>query len=160
MADYQITVNDESVIELSADQLTNMDIVPKGNGQFHFLHKDRSYRLEVLQFNPVEKTLLLKVNGIKHQVSMADRYDQLISKMGLESVKHHKINEVVAPMPGLVIDLMVKEGQKIEEGDSLLILEAMKMENIIKAPGEGVIKHIKARKGMPVEKGAVLIELE
>jgi biotin carboxyl carrier protein len=61
-------------------------------------------------------------------------------------------------MPGLIIDLKVKQGDVVKAGDALLILEAMKMENIIKAPGEGTVKMIKAKKGDSVEKNQVLIE--
>ena len=61
-------------------------------------------------------------------------------------------------MPGLIIDLKIKAGDTVQQGDPLLILEAMKMENILKSPGEGVIKNLKVKKGDHVEKGQVLIE--
>ena len=62
-------------------------------------------------------------------------------------------------MPGLVLKLMAKEGDEIKTGDSLLILEAMKMENVIKSRGEGKIKHIRVKERDAVEKNQVLIEL-
>ena len=61
-------------------------------------------------------------------------------------------------MPGLIIDLKIKAGDAVKQGDPLLILEAMKMENILKSPGEGVIKNLKVKKGDHVEKGQVLME--
>jgi biotin carboxyl carrier protein len=61
-------------------------------------------------------------------------------------------------MPGLIIDLKIKTGDIVKPGDPLLILEAMKMENILKSPGEGTIKNVKVKKGDNVEKGQVLIE--
>jgi len=61
-------------------------------------------------------------------------------------------------MPGLIIDLKIKAGDTVKSGDQLLILEAMKMENIIKSPGDGIVKFIKVKKGDSVEKGQVLLE--
>ena len=60
-------------------------------------------------------------------------------------------------MPGLVIDLKVKAGDVVKAGDPLLILEAMKMENILKAAGDATVKNVTVKKGDSVEKGQVLI---
>ena len=78
--------------------------------------------------------------------------------MGMSAVATGKINNIKAPMPGLIIDLKVKIGDSVKTGDQLLILEAMKMENILKAQGEGIVKNVKVKKGDSVEKGQVLIE--
>jgi biotin carboxyl carrier protein len=61
-------------------------------------------------------------------------------------------------MPGLIVDLRVKAGDKVKPGDALLILEAMKMENMIKASAESIVKSVKVVKGDSVEKNQVLIE--
>jgi biotin carboxyl carrier protein len=63
-------------------------------------------------------------------------------------------------MPGLILEISAKEGQEVKEGDYILVLEAMKMENAITAPRDAVIKKITAKKGETVEKNQVLIELE
>ena len=63
-------------------------------------------------------------------------------------------------MPGLVLEIQVQAGQTVSKGDTLLILEAMKMENVLKAAADGVIKSIHVQKGAAVEKGALLLELE
>jgi biotin carboxyl carrier protein len=63
-------------------------------------------------------------------------------------------------MPGLVIDILVKSGQSVQKNEPLLILEAMKMENVIKAAGDGIVKIINAKKGQPVDKGQTLLEFE
>ncbi len=70
-----------------------------------------------------------------------------------------KVNDLKAPMPGLVLDILVSEGQTIQKGDSLLVLEAMKMENNLKAINDAVVKKINVSKGDKVEKNTVLIEL-
>jgi biotin carboxyl carrier protein len=68
------------------------------------------------------------------------------------------VNHIKAPMPGLIIDLRVKEGDVVKQNDPLIILEAMKMENVIKSPGDGTVKAVKVQKGNSVEKNQVLIE--
>ena len=71
-----------------------------------------------------------------------------------------KVTDVKAPMPGLVLGVSVEIGQEVQKGDGLLILEAMKMENVIKSVGEGIVKAIHIEQGKAVEKGQLLIEME
>ena len=80
--------------------------------------------------------------------------------MGLSAIVAHKISNIKAPMPGLVLDIMIKPGQTIEKGTPLLILEAMKMENVLKSEGDGVVKSIEVIKTQAVDKGQILIEME
>lgn len=63
-------------------------------------------------------------------------------------------------MPGMILDVMAEVGQKVKEGDNLLVLEAMKMENTIMAPRDAIIKSINIEKGKTVGKNEVLIEME
>ena len=80
--------------------------------------------------------------------------------MGLSLGADAVENEVHAPMPGLILEVNVSEGQEVKEGDALCVLEAMKMENALMAPRDGVIKSVQIAKGDAVEKGMLLIELE
>ena len=75
----------------------------------------------------------------------------------MDNLAAAKVNEIKAPMPGLVLDIRVAEGDEVKKGDSILVLEAMKMENIIKSPTDGIIKKINVKKGIAVEKNQVLI---
>ena len=68
------------------------------------------------------------------------------------------VNSIKAPMPGLILDINVKEGQEVKENDNLIILEAMKMENSITSPRDGIIKSISVNKSDTVEKNQLLIE--
>jgi biotin carboxyl carrier protein len=61
-------------------------------------------------------------------------------------------------MPGLVLSVLVSAGQEVKKGDKLLVLEAMKMENIIKAGGDGVVAQIMVNQGQAVDKNQTLIE--
>ncbi|MFW5986043.1 MAG: acetyl-CoA carboxylase biotin carboxyl carrier protein subunit [Halanaerobiales bacterium] len=68
--------------------------------------------------------------------------------------------EITAPMPGKIIDIQVQKGEQVNQGDILLILEAMKMENNITAPFSGKIERVNVAKGTSVEAGEVLVKLE
>ena len=78
--------------------------------------------------------------------------------MGLDNLAVKKVNDVKAPMPGMVLNILVKEGDEVKKGDALIILEAMKMENILKSPSDGHIKKIAINKGVAVEKNQILIQ--
>jgi biotin carboxyl carrier protein len=134
------------------------DLVRIAEGYFHILYENKSYRAEVIKVDRSTKTFQFKINNNIHTVEVKDKFDLLLEKMGMANGAAAKINNIKAPMPGLVIDLKVKAGDTVKAGDPLLILEAMKMENILKSPGDGIIKNLKAKKGDSVEKGQVLIE--
>ncbi len=68
--------------------------------------------------------------------------------------------EILAPMPGNIVEILVKEGDEVKEDDELLILEAMKMENPICAPSDGVVKEIRVKEKDTVEVDQVLVVLE
>lgn len=143
--------------DLDASQL---DIVAEGDRHFHILNGNKAYRAEVVDYDLAGKTFSIKVNGSTYEVKLSDQYDQLIKKLGLAKQSQHKVKDIKAPMPGLVLSVSVEAGQAVKKGDPLLILEAMKMENVIKSPGEGVVKAVSIQQGQAVEKGFVLIEME
>lgn len=125
---------------------------------FHILYNNKSYRAEVVKADHATKSFLIKINNRTYPVELKDRFDLLLEKMGMNASAIAKVNNVKAPMPGLIIDLKIKVGDTVKTGDTLIILEAMKMENMIKSPGEGIVKSVKIKKGESVEKNQVLIE--
>ncbi|MFY9311120.1 MAG: biotin/lipoyl-containing protein [Bacteroidia bacterium] len=133
------------------------DIAEVKNGSFHVIKDAKSYTLEVIKADHAEKSFLVSVNGNKYQLQVKDKYDELLKSLGLDNMNASKVNEIKAPMPGLVLDLRVSEGDKVQKGDPVLVLEAMKMENIIKSPTDGTIKKINVKKGVAVEKNQVLV---
>jgi biotin carboxyl carrier protein len=153
---FEIVKNDESF--LVNGESFEWDLVKISDGYFHILYKNKSYRAEVVKADRTTKTFQFKINNKIHMVEVKDKFDLLLEKMGMANGAAAKINNIKAPMPGLVIDLKVKAGDTVKAGDPLLILEAMKMENILKSPGDGTIKNVKTKKGDSVEKGQVLIE--
>jgi len=134
------------------------DVAPLADGHFHILLNKKSYRAERVSVDMETKTITLKVNGRLYPVVIKDKFDVLLEQMGMNSSAAGKVNNIKAPMPGLIVDLKVKEGDSVKAGDALIILEAMKMENSIKAPGDAVVKTIRVKKGQSVEKNQVMIE--
>lgn len=137
----------------------NFDLAKSGNGELHFIVDHKSYLAKVISVNKDEKTVDLKVNNMPYTVSVKDNLDLLLAKLGMESVGQAGASDVKAPMPGLIIDVLVSEGQEVKKGDHLIILEAMKMENVIKSPADGVVNGLHAARGESVEKGKILLSL-
>jgi biotin carboxyl carrier protein len=134
------------------------DIVSLGNGQFHIRYNQQSYPAEIVSIDRETKTVELKMRRHRYSVRLREDVDLLMEKMGMNGAGASKVNSIKAPMPGLIIDLRVSDGAEVNVGDPLLILEAMKMENIIKSPGKGTVRKVKVKKGDSVEKGQVLID--
>ncbi|WP_342330211.1 acetyl-CoA carboxylase biotin carboxyl carrier protein subunit [Pedobacter sp. FW305-3-2-15-E-R2A2] len=126
--------------------------------QKHVIYQNKSYNIELVERNEDGKAVVIKVNGTLYQVGIEDQYDELLKKLGMDSSSANKVLEIKAPMPGLVLNVIVTEGQEVNKGDSLLVLEAMKMENIIKSPTGGIVKKILIRKGDKVEKNEILLQ--
>ena len=78
----------------------------------------------------------------------------------MEIGSYNKGDDLKAPMPGRVLEILVNEGDSVVEGDGLIVLEAMKMENVIKSNREGVLKSIQTTVGDSVEKNAILLSFE
>jgi biotin carboxyl carrier protein len=136
----------------------NWDVQKIADNRFHIIRDNKSYTAEIVKADHQTKSFVIKINGTLHNVELKDQFDLLLEKMGMSATASSKVNNIKAPMPGLIIDLKIKEGDIVKPGDALLILEAMKMENIIKSPGEGVVRSVKIKKGDSVEKNQVLIE--
>ena len=134
------------------------DIIKVREGVYHLLRDNISYSMEVIKYNPEEKKLDVKINNTSYTLDIKDKYDDLLHSLGLDSLASKKVNDIKAPMPGMVLSILVTEGQEVKKGDAILVLEAMKMENVLKSPTDGVIKKIAINKGVAVEKNQILIQ--
>jgi biotin carboxyl carrier protein len=156
---YKVKVNSKYTFDISGaagtfqvnGQETEIDVQPLRNGKSaHILYEKKSYNIQILEVSEEEKTQTIRVNGNTYTVAIEDKYDILLKQLGL----------VKAPMPGLVLNVMVEEGDEVKKGDSLLVLEAMKMENILKSTTNGIVSKIFVAKGDKTEKNAVLIQFK
>ena len=131
------------------------DVAELGNGIYHILKDSKSYNVEVLPEMDGKKGL--KVNGTIYQSEAIGQFDELLKKLGMEKGAGSKVNELKAPMPGLVLSIDVAAGDQLKKGDRVLVLEAMKMENVIKAPADAVVASVEVEKGKTVEKNQVMV---
>jgi biotin carboxyl carrier protein len=134
------------------------DLLKINDYQYHLMLDKGSYTIDVLKFNREEKNLHLRINSKRVQVKLKDRFDELLHNLGLDEINQKKVNTIKAPMPGMVLSILVKDGDEVKKGDAILVLEAMKMENILKSPSDGTIKKIAVSKGTAVEKNQLLVQ--
>ncbi|MFM1876706.1 MAG: hypothetical protein RL266_2443 [Bacteroidota bacterium] len=122
---------------------------------YHIIKDNRSYNVEVLE--TVDDTQRIKVNGTIYETQTIDRFDELLKSLGMEKGGGSKVNELKAPMPGLVLQIAVKAGDALKKGDRVLVLEAMKMENVIKSPADVTVASVEVEKGQTVDKNQVMV---
>jgi len=127
---------------------------------FTLVHNGKSFHGEVMKEDSENNLLTIKINHRVFKVKKNHPLDGLISEMGMDKPKIQHLKELVAPMPGRIATIAVKVGQLLNVGDEILSLEAMKMENVLKAEGVGTVKAIHVATDHIVEKGSVLIEFE
>lgn len=154
---FKATVDDQYEFE---DLKGELDLISTGEGKFHVIKDNHSYNAEVVSTNYNDKTFAVKVNGKVYDIQLADEYDLLVKRLGLQIAAQQQVKDIIAPMPGMVLEVSVEAGEEVSEGTPLLILEAMKMENVIKSPGDGVVKAINVTKGEAVDKNYLLVEME
>lgn len=143
---------------LAKNQRLDWDISPIEANRFSIIINNRSLNAELVSINKEEKKVKLKLDGVLSEIELKDKFDLLLDKMGLSAVDNNQLKDLKAPMPGLILDIKVETGAVVKKGDPLLVLEAMKMENAIKSPGDGVVKEIVVKKGQSVEKNQILIQ--
>lgn len=127
---------------------------------FTLTYKGQKFFGEILEDKTEENVLKIKINHRVFDIRKKGELDDLISAMGLDVPKVRKLKELQAPMPGRIVNVNVVIGQELNIGDEILSLEAMKMENVLKAEGVGKVKAILIQGNQVVEKGTVLIEFE
>ncbi|MBE7178607.1 MAG: biotin/lipoyl-binding protein [Mucilaginibacter polytrichastri] len=161
---YTATVSDDAsfAIEKTTDgQWTlngaspELDIRKLDDQRYHVLMNNASYTVEIS--GNADSNVQLVVNGTPISVGISDEYDALLKKLGMNTTFGAKAAELKAPMPGLVLKVFVSDGDEVKKGDNLLILEAMKMENMIKAQGDFRIGTVQVKSGQSVEKNQLLI---
>ncbi|MGB0930844.1 MAG: acetyl-CoA carboxylase biotin carboxyl carrier protein subunit [Chitinophagales bacterium] len=158
---FKAKVNDHFNFDIDLNNTSeDWDILPLKDGKFHLIQNHQSYNIEVINIDLANKRVLLLVNDKEFEVELKDKMDLLLEKMGISAAVSQKVNDIKAPMPGLVLEIKVKAGDSIQKGDAVLVLEAMKMENVLKSSGEGIVDSIEVKVGDAVEKNQILLKMQ
>ena len=157
---YKVNVGNSIKYEFNKNDIDKLDILRLSKSKFHILNNNKSFHATIEESNFNSKSYVINVNSNNYKIQISNELDILIEEMGFSLGSSKKENIIKAPMPGLILNINVSEGQKVQKGDILIVLEAMKMENTLTSPNEGIIKTIHAENGNTVEKGEILIELE
>ena len=157
---YKVKVNDTFNFEFSQEEIEALDTQKTSGKNYHLLQDNRSFSAEIFKPDFLKRKYDIKINSNIYSVKINNQLDQLIDDMGLSLGSSQQINDIKAPMPGLILEVNVKAGDEVKEGDYLLVLEAMKMENTLTAPRDGVVKSVSVDKSDAVEKNQLLIEME
>ncbi|MDR7132388.1 biotin carboxyl carrier protein [Algoriphagus sp. 4150] len=136
----------------------NWDLQWISDRKIHIIYDSKSIEAELLSIDRQTKTLNIKLGNKISSLQLKDRFDILLEQMGMNNMASQALKEIKAPMPGLILELKVKVGDEVKKGEVVLILEAMKMENILKSPGDGIVKAVKVSLNQSVEKNQVLIQ--
>ena len=130
----KVLVNNNQEFTIGEDSINDLDILKQSASNYHLLHQQKSFHATLIESDFNDKTYSIRINSNTYEVKIKTPLDDLIKKIGYSIGSAKIINSISAPMPGIIIGVNIKKDQKVKEGDTLLILEAMKMENTILCP--------------------------
>jgi biotin carboxyl carrier protein len=163
---YKVKVNNKESFEINSkldmilNTADNVTLAKNANGTFDVKIENQNLNASIIDWDQETKIAKIKINQNLYIVHVQEPADLLLENLGMTIPKAKKANSLKSPMPGLILKIIGKPGQAIKKGESLLILEAMKMENVFKAGADCVIKEIKIEQNQAVEKGQELITFE
>lgn len=146
--------------EISKADLEQADIIQVSPDVLHLILGHRSYLVHLINADYANKRFVLRINEKEITIKLRDEVESRIHAMGFDVSRNHvKLKQINSPMPGLVLKVLVKEGETVNEGQPVIVLEAMKMENVLSAPTAGTVGKIHVSERKNVDKGQMLVEL-
>ncbi|RNC79711.1 MAG: acetyl-CoA carboxylase biotin carboxyl carrier protein subunit [Balneola sp.] len=130
----------------------------KDNGRFFLRLGTKLYKIDNVDYNGSEITF--SINGEWHTVTVKDEQELLLDSLGFKTGSDVAEGSIKAPMPGKILDILVRVGDEVTKGQPVAILEAMKMENELKSPIDGKVISIDAETGQSLEKNSPILEIE
>lgn len=155
---YHFTVNERSEFELNSANLDEFDLIEVKPGIFHLIHEDQNYHIKVDNLDLNSGMISMRINGQIHKVKIETPLERKIKALGINELNAGDGEVIKAPMPGKVLSILVNEGDTVEEHQDLLVLEAMKMENVIKSTEKGTVDKIHVQANDKVNKNDLLVE--
>ncbi len=155
---YKVEPSKKEGFVIINNEEKEVDAIQVGPNTYHLLVDSQSVTIEVVDADSANPEFM--VNGKPYKPTVKTETDLLLERLGLNIKAKKELKELKAPMPGLVLEFRVSPGDVVNEGDPLVVLEAMKMENILKSPGTAAVKAMEVSKGDAIEKNQVLITFE
>ena len=160
---YKVSIKDREFDIVNGEELF-VDGVKKdvkftfsGKGSLQVVVNGQSHEADLVSLDKEARKVTLRIEGKKMTAQIKEPVDLLFEQLGMKQTLVKKVNDLKAPMPGLIVKLLVAVGDTVKQGEPLLILEAMKMENVFKAAADVTIKEIKVSEKQSVEKGQLLM---
>ena len=154
--EYEVSLVDEKI--LVDGELLQADVLRINENEVHIICQNKNYRIQRVSSSSNQGLLVLNEQEI--EVFKRSMKDEILEKIGLSSEVDEKMNDLVAPMPGKILKVLKQSGEKISKSEGILVLEAMKMENVLKADADAIIAEVKVSPGDAVEKNQILITFE
>lgn len=158
--DYLISSIHGNQVQIDEQDLENFQVLDQQDSDIRFAYKGKHYTASILQIDEARKNARIKMNNRVYELNLQDDLDQLVASMGMDLIENEAGGDIISPMPGMVLKVLVKEGDSVEQGDSILVLEAMKMENLLQASAAGIVTKVRCQAGDKVNKSDVLVEIQ
>jgi len=154
---FEIEIDENKTGAVINGDDVSFEIISEKNGRFLFKSGTKMYKIDNISRD--NKEITFSLDGTFLTASVKDGQDLLLEKLGFKSELEASIGDLKAPMPGKILDILVHEGDEVTLGDPVMILEAMKMENELKSPADGILETLHVEKGNNVEKNQLLLEI-
>lgn len=165
MSEYFVSIdNSKKNIRLNSNHILidgEINEIPKVNFMKNLIILNINYRFYKIPF--IKKgngTYIFLFNGRQYKTIVRTKLQEKANEFLIKQKNNNNVKEIVAPMPGLLLKINKKLGEKVNEGETVAVLEAMKMENEIKAPSSGIIKDIHSKEGTSIEKGVKILTIK
>ncbi len=148
-----------NILEIEVDgKIHHVDLLHTPDGTFSIIENGKSYNIELVpKMQPKKYTAHTLYNSYNIEIIDAEaRY--LINRSSNGAVSLEKI--IISPMPGKVVKVLLKEGDVVQKGETVVIISAMKMESEYKSPASGIIKKVNVKEGETIEGNQILVEIE
>ena len=143
--------------DFTAGQLRELEVSLLPDLSYLVMVKNKPIVVHIESCSNDLRNFAVRVGRDKVEVGLVREIDQLVQSMGFNKSVRLWVETLRAPMPGLVKQVLVQEGEEVSAGQNLIVLEAMKMENVIRSPQAGKIKKIEVSPSLTVDKGQALV---
>ena len=140
-----------------AQSNVEVECLESSGHSFTFLIQGKVFHIEMVDKDERANSYLLEVNGKSIEVKVKSKLAILLEEIGMGRKEEAVSLDIIAPMPGKILEVMVSVGDFVEKGQTVLVLEAMKMQNSIKALSDFQVTKVHVQEGQSIEKGALLI---